>query len=177
MTANDGKVGETYLEQFQDSEKTIPTILTTSQKLSTGVNARNVRNIVLMRPINSIIEFKQIIGRGTRLFEGKDYFTIYDFVKAYEHFNDPAWDGEPLEPVQRTPRSPKSEEELRTTRERNLDLTFPVKCGLQAASLGKGHATSTNRAKGLGYREEFYDDVQDNHQEKQQTRQPKQQSK
>lgn len=103
VTANDGKVGETYLEQFQDSEKMIPTILTTSQKLSTGVNARNVRNIVLMRPINSIIEFKQIIGRGTRLFEGKDYFTIYDFVKAYEHFNDPAWDGEPLEPVQRTP--------------------------------------------------------------------------
>jgi type I restriction enzyme R subunit len=73
VTANDGKVGETYLEQFQDSEKTIPTILTTSQKLSTGVNARNVRNIVLMRPINSIIEFKQIIGRGTRIFEGKDY--------------------------------------------------------------------------------------------------------
>jgi type I restriction enzyme R subunit len=125
VTANDGKVGETYLEQFQDSEKTIPTILTTSQKLSTGVNARNVRNIVLMRPINSIIEFKQIIGRGTRLFEGKDYFTIYDFVKAYEHFNDPAWDGEPLEPVQRTPRSPKSEEELRTTRERNLDNLEP----------------------------------------------------
>ena len=101
VTANDGKVGETYLEQFQDSEKTIPTILTTSQKLSTGVNARNVRNIVLMRPINSIIEFKQIIGRGTRLFEGKDYFTIYDFVKAYEHFNDPEWDGEPLEPVKK----------------------------------------------------------------------------
>jgi hypothetical protein len=48
---------------------------------------------------------------------------------------------------------------------------------LQAASLGKGHATSANRAKELGYREEFYDDVQDNHQEKQQTRQPKQQSK
>jgi type I restriction enzyme R subunit len=46
-----------------------------------------------------MIEFKQIIGRGTRLFEGKDYFTIYDFVKAYEHFNDPEWDGEPQEPV------------------------------------------------------------------------------
>ncbi len=45
-----------------------------------------------------MIEFKQIVGRGTRLFEGKDYFTIYDFVKAYEHFNDPEWDGEPLEP-------------------------------------------------------------------------------
>jgi len=45
-----------------------------------------------------MIEFKQIIGRGTRLFDGKDYFTILDFVKAYEHFNDPEWDGEPLEP-------------------------------------------------------------------------------
>jgi type I restriction enzyme R subunit len=50
-----------------------------------------------MRPINSMIEFKQIIGRGTRLFDGKDYFTIYDFVKAHHHFNDADWDGEPLE--------------------------------------------------------------------------------
>ena len=98
VTADEGARGEQWLRAFQDNEKTIPTILTTSQKLSTGVNARNVRNIVLMRPINSMIEFKQIIGRGTRLFEGKDYFTIYDFVKAYEHFNDPEWDGEPLEP-------------------------------------------------------------------------------
>jgi type I restriction enzyme R subunit len=123
VTANDGKTGETYLEQFQDSEKTIPTILTTSQKLSTGVNARNVRNIVLMRPINSIIEFKQIIGRGTRLFEGKDYFTIYDFVKAYEHFNDPAWDGEPLEPVKRE--SPNSERKPTTTEKPNSDNREP----------------------------------------------------
>lgn len=106
VTANDGALGEQYLRTFQDNEKTIPTILTTSQKLSTGVDARNVRNIVLLRPINSIIEFKQIIGRGTRLFDGKDYFTIYDFVKAYEHFNDPEWDGEPLEPE--PPRVPKS---------------------------------------------------------------------
>jgi type I restriction enzyme R subunit len=98
VTANDGAEGERFLRQFQDNEKTVPTILTTSQKLSTGVDARNVRNIVLMRPVNSMIEFKQIIGRGTRLFEGKDYFTIYDFVKAYEHFNDPEWDGEPLAP-------------------------------------------------------------------------------
>ena len=99
VTADDGKLGEQHLSIFQDNEKTIPTILTTSQKLSTGVDARNVRNIVLMRPINSMIEFKQIIGRGTRLFDGKDFFTIYDFVKAYEHFKDPEWDGEPQEPV------------------------------------------------------------------------------
>ncbi len=99
VTANDGTQGETYLKEFQDNDKTIPTILTTSQKLSTGVDARNVRNIVLMRPINSIIEFKQIVGRGTRLFDGKNYFTIYDFVKAYERFNDPEWDGEPVCPI------------------------------------------------------------------------------
>ena len=98
VTANDGALGEQYLREFQDNEKSIPTILTTSQKLSTGVDARNIRNIVLMRPINSMIEFKQIIGRGTRLYDGKDYFTIYDFVKAHHHFNDPEWDGEPMEP-------------------------------------------------------------------------------
>ncbi|MFT4256451.1 MAG: DEAD/DEAH box helicase family protein [Pseudoxanthomonas sp.] len=98
VTADDGKLGEKYLEDFQDNSKTLPTILTTSQKLSTGVDALNIRNIVLLRPIRSMIEFKQIIGRGTRTFDGKDYFTIYDFVRAYEHFNDPEWDGEPLPP-------------------------------------------------------------------------------
>jgi type I restriction enzyme, R subunit len=99
VTAEDGALGDQWLRTFQNNDKTIPTILTTSQKLSTGVDARNVRSIVLMRPVGTMIEFKQIIGRGTRLFDGKDYFTIYDFVKAYEHFNDPEWDGEPLEPV------------------------------------------------------------------------------
>jgi type I restriction enzyme R subunit len=98
VTANDGALGEQHLRDFQDNEKSIPTILTTSQKLSTGVDARNIRNIVLMRPVNSMIEFKQIIGRGTRLYDGKDYFTIYDFVKAHHHFSDPEWDGEPIEP-------------------------------------------------------------------------------
>ncbi|WP_269539404.1 EcoAI/FtnUII family type I restriction enzme subunit R [Cerasicoccus fimbriatus] len=98
VTAHDGKFGEEKLRDFQDNERTIPTILTTSQKLSTGVDARNVRNIVLMRPVNSMIEFKQIIGRGTRLYDGKDFSTIYDFVKAYHHFSDPEWDGEPIDP-------------------------------------------------------------------------------
>ncbi len=98
VTADEGGLGDQHLREFQDNDKTIPTVLTTSQKLSTGVDARNIRNIVLMRPINSMIEFKQIIGRGTRLWEGKDYFTIYDFVKAYAHFSDPEWDGPPLEP-------------------------------------------------------------------------------
>lgn len=98
VTADDGKIGEQHLRDFQDNEKSIPTILTTSQKLSTGVDAPEIRNIVLMRPINSMVEFKQIVGRGTRLFDGKDYFTIFDFVNAHNHFQDPEWDGEPLEP-------------------------------------------------------------------------------
>lgn len=120
VTANDGALGEQFLRTFQDNEKTIPTILTTSQKLSTGVDALNVRNIVLMRPVNSMIEFKQIIGRGTRLFDGKDYFTIYDFVKAYEHFNDPEWDGEPLDPEPATSKAAKVEYELPPDQSRQL---------------------------------------------------------
>jgi type I restriction enzyme R subunit len=111
VTSDDSLRGEELLRMFQDNERTIPTVLTTSQKLSTGVDARNVRNIVLMRQVNSMIEFKQIIGRGTRLFDGKAYFTIYDFVDAYYHFLDPEWDGEPVEPVtepnQKQPREPK----------------------------------------------------------------------
>ena len=103
VTANDGAIGDNFLRAFQDNDKTIPTILTTSQKLSTGVDALNVRNIVLLRPVNSMIEFKQIIGRGTRLFDGKAYFTVYDFVQAYHHFADPEWDGEPLDPTPRNP--------------------------------------------------------------------------
>jgi type I restriction enzyme, R subunit len=108
VTANDGEEGERLLREFQDNEKTIPTILTTSQKLSTGVDARNIRNIALLRPVNSMIEFKQIVGRGTRLFDGKEFFTIYDFVDAYKHFSDPEWDGEPLaaEPCKKCGKDP-----------------------------------------------------------------------
>jgi superfamily II DNA or RNA helicase len=105
VTANDGALGEQYLREFQDNEKIIPTILTTSQKLSTGVDARNIRNIVLLRPVNSMIEFKQIVGRGTRLFDGKEFFTLYDYVNAYHHFADPEWDGEPI-PEEPKPYSP-----------------------------------------------------------------------
>ena len=111
VTANDGKLGEQHLKTFQDNEKTIPTILTTSRKLSTGVDAPEVRNIVLLRPCNNMIEFKQIIGRGTRLYEGKDYFTIYDFVDAYDNFHDAAWDADELpDPEAPTPRDRTKEE-------------------------------------------------------------------
>ena len=99
VTAADGKEGDDTLRLFQNNERLLPTILTTSQKLSTGVDARNVRNIVLMRPINNMVEFKQIIGRGTRLFDDKYYFTIYDFVGANKNFKDAEWDGDPYCPV------------------------------------------------------------------------------
>ena len=112
VTADDGAVGEQHLRDFQDNDKTIPSVLTTSQKLSTGVDARNIRHIVLMRPIRSMIEFKQISGRGTRTYEGKDFFTIWDFVKAHENFYDPEWGGEPLEPEEpKGPRTPPTEPE------------------------------------------------------------------
>lgn len=99
VTSNDGKAGEDVLREFQNNDRLLPTILTTSQKLSTGVDARNVRNIVLFRPVNNMIEFKQIIGRGTRLFDDKYYFTIYDFVGANKNFEDAEWDGDPFCPI------------------------------------------------------------------------------
>lgn len=99
VTSDDGKEGENKLKQFQNNDYLRPTILTTSQKLSTGVDARNVRNIVLMRPVNNIVEFKQILGRGTRLFDGKYYFTLLDFVGASARFQDEEWDGDPFCPV------------------------------------------------------------------------------
>jgi len=122
VTANDGARGEQFLRDFQDNEKTIPTILTTSQKLSTGVDARNIRYIVLMRPVNSMIEFKQIVGRGTRLFDGKEFFTIIDFVNAYKHFNDPEWDGEPInETTEKEPRKSDPDSEPVEKKEEETD--------------------------------------------------------
>jgi type I restriction enzyme R subunit len=142
VAANDGEQGEQYLRDFQDNEKTIPTILTTSQKLSTGVDARNVRNVVLLRPVTSMIEFKQIVGRGTRVFEGKEFFTIYDYYDNYKHFNDKEWDGEPVQeepkdstrnsttkptesptesdPDDPTPKKPKIKIRLRNGKEREI---------------------------------------------------------
>ena len=71
VTADDGEHGERHLREFQDNEKSLPTIMTTPQNLSTGVDELNIRNIVLLRPIKSMIEFKQIIGRGTRTFDAR----------------------------------------------------------------------------------------------------------
>jgi type I restriction enzyme R subunit len=96
VTSDEGDIGRDFLEMFQNNDRDIPTILTSSKMLTTGVDAKNVRNVVLTAPIKSMTEFKQIIGRGTRVFEGKDFFTIMDFVGATNLFYDPAWDGEDL---------------------------------------------------------------------------------
>lgn len=98
VTSDEGELGRQLLERFQDNDKDIPAILTSSQMLTTGVDARNVRNVVLVRVINSMVEFKQIVGRGTRVFDGKDFFTIMDFTGATNLFYDDEWDGLPDAP-------------------------------------------------------------------------------
>lgn len=108
VTSDEGKVGRELLEKFQDNDKDIPTIITSSQMLTTGVDARNVRNVVLDRTIGSMVEFKQIVGRGTRVFDGKDYFTIVDFRGATNNFYDEEWDGEPEAPEPGGTREPTS---------------------------------------------------------------------
>lgn len=110
VTSDEGDIGRDFLEMFQNNDRDIPTILTSSKMLTTGVDAKNVRNVVLTAPIKSMTEFKQIIGRGTRVFEGKDFFTIMDFVGATNLFYDPAWDGEDLpsnESEDKQPKEPK----------------------------------------------------------------------
>jgi type I restriction enzyme R subunit len=99
VTSDEGDVGRNFLEDFQNNDKDIPAIITSSKMLTTGVDAKNVRNVVLTAPIKSMTEFKQIIGRGTRVFEGKDFFTIIDFVGATNLFYDDRWDGvaEPID--------------------------------------------------------------------------------
>jgi type I restriction enzyme R subunit len=153
VTANDGEEGERMLREFQDNEKTLPTILTTSQKLSTGVDARNIRNIALLRPVNSMIEFKQIVGRGTRLFDGKEFFTIYDFVDAYKHFSDPEWDGEPIAedetdvvnepPDDYTPKEPKEPKDPRDpdTKQRKPKVRVKLRNGKEREIM---HMVSTS---------------------------------
>jgi type I restriction enzyme R subunit len=94
----DSVEGKAELDNFIDPESKFPVIATTSELMTTGVDAKTCRLIVLDKTINSMTHFKQIIGRGTRIDEDfkKFYFTIMDFKKATEHFKDPAFDGEPV---------------------------------------------------------------------------------
>lgn len=94
----DSVEGKAELDNFIDPESRFPVIATTSEMLTTGVDAKTCKLIVLDKSVTSMTTFKQIIGRGTRVDEehGKYYFTIMDFKKATEHFNDPEFDGEPV---------------------------------------------------------------------------------
>jgi type I restriction enzyme R subunit len=98
ITGSDGE-GQAQLGNFIDPESRYPVIVTTSRLLSTGVDAQTCRLIVLDRPVGSMTEFKQIVGRGTRVHEDtrKFYFTLMDFRGATNHFADPDFDGEPVQ--------------------------------------------------------------------------------
>ncbi len=99
VTADEGDIGKNHLSNFQDLERSTPVILTTSQLLTTGVDAPTCKNIVLARVINAMTEFKQIIGRGTRAREdaGKLWFSILDYTgSATRLFADPDFDGDPV---------------------------------------------------------------------------------
>jgi type I restriction enzyme R subunit len=98
VVSDEGKEGRGFLDDFSDPETETPVIVTTSQMLTTGVDAPTVRNIVLFKPIGSMTDFKQIIGRGTRVLEekGKMWFTIIDYTGATRLFYDPAFDGDPV---------------------------------------------------------------------------------
>ncbi len=98
VTSDEGDIGRGHMQRFQDVETRTPVILTTSQLLTTGLDAPTCRNIVLVRVINSMVEFKQIIGRGTRVRDeyGKLWFNILDYTgTATRNFADPAFDGDP----------------------------------------------------------------------------------
>ena len=115
ITAND-REGQDQLGNFIDPEATFPVLVTTSRLLSTGVDAQTCRLIVLDRPVGSMTEFKQILGRGTRVHEdtNKYYFTLMDFRGATHHFADPDFDGEPVqiyEPDADDPIAPPDDEE------------------------------------------------------------------
>jgi type I restriction enzyme, R subunit len=104
VVSDEGKFGRGHLDDFQDPEKATPVILTTSQMLTTGVDAPTCKNIVIFKPISSMTDFKQIIGRGTRVREdlGKLWFTIIDYTGATNLFYDPAFDGEPVKRTRET---------------------------------------------------------------------------
>jgi type I restriction enzyme R subunit len=98
VTADEGHIGRGHTQRFQDVETRTPAILTTSQLLTTGLDAPTCRNVVLIRLVNSMVEFKQIIGRGTRTREeyGKLWFNILDYTgTATRNFADPQFDGDP----------------------------------------------------------------------------------
>jgi type I restriction enzyme R subunit len=99
ITGADGDTGKRLLEELCDPESGSPVVVTTSRMLSTGVDVPDLTHVVLFRPVGSIVEFKQIVGRGTRLYpeKGKHSFEIVDYVDATRLFDDPSFDGPAIE--------------------------------------------------------------------------------
>jgi type I restriction enzyme R subunit len=144
VTADEGDIGRGHMQRFQDVETRTPVILTTSQLLTTGLDAPTCRNVVLVRLVNSMVEFKQIIGRGTRVRDdyGKLWFNILDYTgTATRNFADPAFDGDPAFATQEeidehgktktveveTPEVPEDEEgEIKEPGGRILSGPYPV---------------------------------------------------
>ena len=135
----DNQEGKDQLENFIDVEEKYPTIVTTSKLLTTGADCKTCKLIVLDSNINSMTEFKQIIGRGTRIREdfGKTYFTILDFRNASRLFSDPDFDGEPISikvvkpgepmPTEDEGKFENSGDDTKTTDKNNVDINHPGK--------------------------------------------------
>ncbi len=157
VTSDEGDVGRAHLEDFQDVDKRTPAVLTTSQMLTTGVDAPTVRNVALVRVVGSMSEFKQIIGRGTRVREdyGKLWFTILDYTgTATANFADPAFDGDPaavtldpMDPATGASLSPAEEDEPGGGGDEGGDETA-----------GQGGATILTPGGGGGSRPKYYVD-------------------
>jgi type I restriction enzyme R subunit len=131
VTADEGDIGRGHMQRFQDVETRTPVILTTSQLLTTGLDAPTCRNVVLVRLVNSMVEFKQIIGRGTRVRDdyGKLWFNILDYTgTATRNFADPAFDGDPAFATQ--------EEIDEYGRTKNIEVETPEEPEVED---GKGH--------------------------------------
>ncbi len=156
VTSDEGDTGRGHLSHFQDLERSTPVILTTSQLLTTGVDAPTVQNIVLVRVINSMTEFKQIIGRGTRVRDdyGKLFFNILDYTgSATRLFADPEFDGEPTVETEQAINEegePIGEEEIVTEE----DETGEPECG-QEEQEGEGLPPDDEPTGG---RQKFYFD-------------------
>jgi type I restriction enzyme R subunit len=144
--------GQAELDNFIDPESRYPVLVTTSRLLSTGVDAQTCRLIVLDREVGSMTEFKQIVGRGTRVHEDtrKFYFTLIDFRGATSHFADPDFDGEPVqiyEPGEDDPMAPPEDDTYpegeENTGGQDLDEGEVIIDGMPSAPLQGGDGRPT----------------------------------
>ena len=151
VTADEGPIGRGHMQRFQDVETREPVILTTSQLLTTGLDAPTCRNIVLLRIVNSMVEFKQIIGRGTRVRDdyGKLWFNILDYTgSATRQFADPAFDGDPAFA---------SKEEIDEAGQTRKETILEPETGEEPPKVGEGGGTIIVDPPGPDHRKFYFD--------------------